>query len=330
MPDIKSLEKEEPRLLDNKKSNETKASLDSLRSLKNATTGKALTEGFSKVLEENLTGNFQAPDLQKLKGDENQTAFVDIEGIGKIIIDKNIIMDNFPLKGLVELQNNSRVVYIESPVHWKLRNALSRASRSHFSSLKRKSLLVPKYFDDLNFMLMEELSGEIAFPEILKYLTNVIKGKVIINESGALEFKEHGGQTCSLPMTSTGIVQFGILALLIEKKVLDKGTVLFIDEPETNLHPAWQVKMMKVLFQLMKAGVHIIMATHSVDILKWLEIHLKDHTEDKKMIALNQMLIKEDGTIYVVDPTRDIQEKIVAIKKDLTDPFLRLFLKGQE
>ena len=59
-----------------------------------------------------------------------------------------------------------------------------------------------------------------------------------------------------------GIANLGILALLIERKVLDKGTFLFIDEPEAHLHPAWQVIMAETLFELAKGGVNVVIATH--------------------------------------------------------------------
>ena len=106
--------------------------------------------------------------------------------------------------------------------------------------------------------------------------------------------------------------------------------MLFIDEPETNLHPAWQVEMMKILFQLVKEGVYIITATHSADMLKWLEVHLIEHPDDKELVALNQMEIKENGTVSVIKAEHDIQNTIRSIKKNLTKPFLELFLKGKE
>ena len=72
------------------------------------------------------------------------------------------------------------------------------------------------------------------------------------------------------------------------------------------------------------------MATHSADMLKWLEVHLRDHPKDKDLIALNQMKVKKDGTASIVDPDRDIETTIRSIKKNLTEPFLELFLKGQD
>ena len=279
-------------------------------------------------------GNFQIHNLEQLQKDIQREASIEIIDVSKFTINNDKInIDNITQQKMALLQNNSRVIYIESPVHWKLKNALSRATRLNPFDSERRSLNVPKYFIDLNFTLMEEFSGDIAFPKIFEELTKkIIKGKIIINESGTLNFQEeNNGKSHSLPMTATGIVPLGLLALLIEKKILDKGTVLFFDEPETNLHPAWQVKMMKVLFQLVKSGVHIITATHSADMLKWLEVHLEEHPDDEQLIALNQMEINDDKdkTVSVNKSDINVKERITSIKKNLTEPFLDLFLTGK-
>ncbi len=328
---------------------EMEKNIASLKVIRQSPVEKIFSDGFNRILNNNLNGNFQIPYLEKLIRDPQKPAIIDIEEIGKITIDRNIPTSdidsekhNFSedskekthkhlaksrrylerivaggfkfsakisFSGFAKLQDKSKTIYLESPSHWKLRNALLRVHHPGiFSYSRRKSLLVPKYFNDLNFMLMEELSGDIAFPEIFERLTKeLIKGKISATESGDLQFRESKtGKSHSLPLTATGIVQFGLLALLIEKKVLDKGTVLFIDEPETNLHPAWQVEMMRVLFELAKAGGHVILATHSVDMLKWLEVHLKNHPEDMKLISLNQMVAQEDGTASVEHSDEDV------------------------
>ncbi len=307
--------------------NTIKKHITVLEEIKNSQPEKALSNGFGRVLSKNLTGNFQTPFLRLIRDSEKPAT---INGTGRINIKDHKINTDISFMELAKLQNNQNVIYLESPVHWKLRNALLSASRHPglFSS-ERKSLLVPKYFKDLNLMLMEELSGEMAFPDIFNDLTKkLIKGRLAVDESGTLQFKELNGKSHKLPVTATGIVQLGLLALLIEKKVLDKGTILFVDEPETNLHPSWQVKMMSILFKLMKAGARVIMATHSADMLKWLEVHLKKHPEDTKLISLNQMILQEDGTAYVESSDEDIPEQIKTIKKNLTKPFLDLFLEN--
>ena len=312
-----------------KNRNEMKKHLNHLERIKNLETDEEIaTEIFNPVLKQSLIGNFQISNIKELKNDKSQPASIEIENSGKITIEEDIHTDLSFLKSLFFLKKSSRALYIESPFFWKFRNALDLASRNRSFDSARQSLLTPKYFKDLNLSLLEELSGDPAFPEILKSLQDILKGKIVLDELGGLKFQEESGRSHSLYLTATGIVQMGILGLFIEKKILDKNSVLFIDEPETNLHPAWQVKIMKILFQLVKEGVQVIMATHSIDLMKWLETHLKAHPEDKDLIALNQLDFNDKGLAGTPDPDRDIMEKIRSVKKNLADPFLRLFLRG--
>jgi predicted ATPase len=41
-----------------------------------------------------------------------------------------------------------------------------------------------------------------------------------------------------LHQTATGAISLGIIALLLEKKIIVPNSVLIFDEPEVNLHPA--------------------------------------------------------------------------------------------
>ena len=120
-----------------------------------------------------------------------------------------------------------------------------------------------------------------------------------------------------------GIANVGILALLIERKIIDKDAFVFIDEPEAHLHPAWQVVMAETLFELSRRGVNVVLATHSADILKWIEVHVKEKPEDKELIALNDFTPQGVG-----DNEQDFEVKLASIKKSLTEPFSNLYLKS--
>ena len=39
---------------------------------------------------------------------------------------------------------------------------------------------------------------------------------------------------------------------------------------------AWQVEMAAFLFELARQGVNVVISTHSMTILKWLEVHVKE------------------------------------------------------
>ena len=105
---------------------------------------------------------------------------------------------------------------------------------------------------------------------------------------------------------------------------MSKGSFLFVDEPESNLHPAWQIVMAKSLFELSRQGINVIISTHSTTILKWLEVHIKKHPEDAPLVSLNKF--SAEGA-EILD-SGDFSYDISAIKKELTKPFADLYIEG--
>ena len=285
---------------------------------------KLISSGLGQKVHDNLIENFQVAtlsDLQKSVNFPSKININDCEGaefldgefkfrVGRALFD--------------ESQNFSHVIYLESPVYSKLKNALEGfrlESRGH--SRKRLSG-VPGYFYDLMSTLRYKYGGNMAFPKIYERLTgkDVLGGEIKISELGELLFQENDR---SFPMstTATGTTNLGMLALLIERRVLDTNALIFIDEPESNLHPAWQVVMAEVLFELAKGGVNVVIATHSADILKWLEVHVKKNPDDEKLIALNKFPVNGDAL-----DEQDFSDKIADIKQELTKPFADLYVAG--
>ncbi len=287
-----------------------------LKELTNLSSEEVVLKGFKRALGRNLRGNFQTARLTDLRGNSDEDTFIQIEGVGRIAIDGNHLQSDIEPAGLARLQKYSRVIYLESPIHWKLRGALKQYAPRfrHFGG----SLNIPKYFTDLDAALNDEYSGEVAFPELLQELiTDVLQGKMVIAESGELQFAENGqARPFSLPMTATGMVNLGILGMLIERKIIDKGAFLFIDEPEANLHPKWQAEMIRVLFELAQGGVHVVIATHSPDIAERLSALAKQNPGSEDMIALNHF--SSEG---VESNEKNFDKKMGAIIKELTDAF---------
>ena len=285
-----------------------------------------IASGIEYKIRENLIQNFQVPNLSELRGNEDVPSKVDIENFGKFEFSDEGIGFNIGFSGFRQLQQYSKVIYLESPVYWKLKNALEniRISPRFLYSDREQISGIPGYFYDLASALRQQYSGDMDFPEIYDKLTgkDILGGKIAISDGGDLSFQENDG-SFSLPVTAMGVTNLGILALLIERKVLDKGSFIFIDEPEAHLHPAWQVEMAKTLFALAKGGAHVVIATHSADILKWLEVHIKNNPDDEGMVALNKFPVNGDDF-----DDQDFGDKIAAIKKELTKPFADLYAEG--
>ena len=181
---------------------------------------------------------------------------------------------------------------------------------------------VPRYFRDLVQTTKEKyVSEESPFSDISHKIVDMLNGKMSLSQNGELTFIEEDRQT-PLSTTAAGIVNLGILELLLERNILSKGFVLFVDEPEAHLHPSWQIRFVEILFDLVEKGVNVIMATHSADILKWLEVHVKKNPDDEQLVALNQF--PSNGR----QAGEDFETRIAEIKQELTKPFSDLYLQG--
>lgn len=285
-----------------------------------------IISGLEHKINGNLIQNFQVPKLSDIRGEKDEESEVVIDGIGKFDFSNGVSGFSIQSDGLRKLQRYSKVIYLESPVYWKLKNVLEfmRVSPRFLYTRRRQLSGVPRYFYDLAGALKHEYTGDIDFPELYEKLTSdkVLGGKIAISDSGDLSFQENG-RSFSLPITAMGVANLGMLALLIERKVLDKDSFLFIDEPEAHLHPAWQVIMAETLFELAKGGVNVVVATHSADILKWLEVHVKKNPDDEDLIALNKFPVNGDG-----NDEQDFDDKMADIKQELTKPFADLYMKG--
>ena len=288
-----------------------------------------VSRGLRHKIVENLSENFQVSKFSDLKNNKHDEMVISIDGAGRFGVNRDDeIFFKVSNPGLVRWREFSRVAYLDSPAFWRVQAALENARRnparfSYNDRVERDG--IPKYFFDLAVLLRRgELSGEVAFPEVSRRLTSseVIGGEVVLSGNGKLYFRESERH---FPMSATamGVANLGLLALLIERKLVDKGTFLFIDEPESNLHPAWQVEMVRALFALARGGVNVVLATHSVDIVKYLEVHAKEKPEDKNLIALNHFT--HDG---VTGGDADFEDQLSAIQAELTRPFHKLYMRG--
>lgn len=135
------------------------------------------------------------------------------------------------------------------------------------------------YYDLLKLLRLPPTQGKIApdFARIADTLDGFVGGKIERSGHADAFIFRRGEHTYTMPQTADGIKKIGILTSLIRSRSLAKGTILILDEPETNLHPRAISILIDVLFQLSQAGVQVYLATHSYFVLKQLEVLAKKY-----------------------------------------------------
>ena len=125
---------------------------------------------------------------------------------------------------------------------------------------------------------------------LMTILRKAIDGRVTVkndefflsNRQGNLEFT----------LLAEGVRKLALLWLLIQNGTLRKGSVMFWDEPETNLNPKMLGTVMNILVELQRSGVQVFLATHDYVVLKELDLRTKEEDE-----VLYHALYRDDDQI---------------------------------
>lgn len=295
----------------------------------------AIENGTANSLKE----NFQVSSLHDLKNYHvDGDPIIDIDTLGTIRIKKEAVSFKINSTDSIDkLQELYNVVYIESPVYWKMKDALKSVRDDKLLRgrrlFKKTDYLVgvPKHFYDLVDLLEDKAKSGSCVNILNKTINETIGGEIIISESGEFYFKENGYEkSINLHTTALGVTNLGIISLLLERGVLAKGSYLFVDEPEVHLHPAWQKIMIDTLFTLSKQGINVVIASHSIDMMKCIENIMEDIDDENGNFVATHFGINQlstDGNS--INDSDNPFKRIAAIKEDLGKSFYEMFIDSK-
>lgn len=132
---------------------------------------------------------------------------------------------------------------------------------------------------------------------LLKTISKVIDGEVI-HESGKFYIVKTAGNKVEFPIEAEGFRKFGLLWKLISNGLLEKGTILFWDEPEANINPELMPVLVEILMELGRKGVQIFIATHSYNLAKYFEVK----RTDKDDVLYHHLYKTENGVQVESNP----------------------------
>lgn len=130
-----------------------------------------------------------------------------------------------------------------------------------------------------------------------------------------------------IALVAEGMRKLAMLAYLLINGALRDRSTLFWDEPETNLNPKLIVLIAKALVALAAQGMQIVLATHSLFLLRELSIQLADAAKTNTPVAANFIALarQDDGTVTLnQSETVDDLEPLLMLEEDLrqTDRYL--------
>jgi hypothetical protein len=156
--------------------------------------------------------------------------------------------------------------------------------------------------------------------ELLAPLEETMGGGVELDRNGRFYLRSASGRM-EMTLVAEGLRKLAMLARLIATgALLDKGC-LFWDEPEANLNPRIIKRVARSIVGLSKGGIQVFIATHSLFLLRELEMLLATDPLDVRFVGLH---MEEDGVTVQQGSSVEDMGSIAALEEELeqSDRFL--------
>ena len=168
-------------------------------------------------------------------------------------------------------------------------------------------------FDETYYDLAKALGGAArkrhpaAVAELINELETLMDGHIRL-ENGRFYLLPNraGAGKIEIPLVAEGLRKLAMLAYLLINGSLRSNGVLFWDEPETNLNPKLMVVTTKAMLHLAMQGYQVVIATHSLFLLREIEIQSKAQKTKTAVHYIGLSLGEED--LVMLDQGDDVAD----------------------
>ena len=151
---------------------------------------------------------------------------------------------------------------------------------------------------------------------LLAPVEDILDGAIRI-ENGRFYLVQEGRGEFEIPLVAEGFRKLGTIAYLLANRTLARQSILFWDEPETNLNPAYMARVAELLVAIARNGTQVFVATHSLFIMRELSMLLgKTENADvgRCFIALENTI---DGALAKSGQSAEEIEPITALDAEI-------------
>ena len=147
-------------------------------------------------------------------------------------------------------------------------------------------------------------------------LEDVLGGRIEYDDGAKRWQFRKDGQRFPIGVAAEGVRKIAILDTLLGNRYIDPGSIIFIDEPESALHPVALTQLLDIVSALAERGIQFLLASHSYFVVKkllliaqekdisipviaaegssWRCADLKDGMPDNEIIAESIRLYKQE------------------------------------
>ncbi|MSP27989.1 MAG: hypothetical protein EXR80_06060 [Methylococcales bacterium] len=215
--------------------------------------------------------------------------------------------DNIKFNG-----NNPTAPLLNKPIFFPAKEVLSIFP--NFISLYEKYALS---FDETYYDLCKAIDNPLLKEPnqvLIDKVESIMGGKVVFKGNHFYLQMESG--EINIFMVAEGWRKLGMLSYLIANDSLKENSILFWDEPETNLNPRLIKQLADFLVELSQHNIQIIIATHNLFLMKYFDFLLKQ--SNNTIPAAFFSLVKTEKGVLVEQGERLNQlTTIAALEEEL-------------
>jgi len=119
-------------------------------------------------------------------------------------------------------------------------------------------------------------------------LEAMLGGKIEYDDGAKRWQFRKGGQRFPMGVAAEGVKKIAILDTLLGNRYLDLGSIIFIDEPESALHPVAVSQLLDIVAALAERGIQFFLASHSYFVVKKLFLIAQEKGMSIPVIAADE------------------------------------------
>lgn len=175
-------------------------------------------------------------------------------------------------------------------------NAAAEMNNIHFDDT---------YLDIINAAKIDISAGRncVTKDVILKQIQQMTNGTVVYDANKDEFYLKNGKSKQEFTLVTEGIRKLALLWQLIKNGAIEKGDILFWDEPEANINPNYISVIVEILLELHRSGVQIFISTHDYMLASYFDV--KKTTSDS--VLFHSLSIKNE-------PHYECSEKFTELK----------------
>lgn len=266
----------------------------------------------NKILQNRIDAEFNR-QVSNLYNDSDNNIIITVkDNIVNVNINSNEVISH---NGLMDLYSNA--IYIDDPyILYPQRDFLvGRTYYDHQNEMRKKL-----FFNNNENNVIDDILTNEKLNNIYSKIENICKGDLSFTFNRAY-YVLPNSKKLGIQNIATGLTTFVIIKSLLQRGIIKEKGLIILDEPETHLHPKWQLLFAEIIVLLQKEfDLTILLNTHSPYFLEAIEVYSEKYgIKDKCKYYLSEN--DEANNSFVIN---DVTDNTELIYKKLASPFQTL------